>query len=307
MHQNHAAIDVGSNTLRLLIASVEDGKIIRKASGRVAARLGSRISETGALDAGSIAKAIDALQMFKKNMSSFHVQTISAVGTYALRTASNSQDFISLAKKQAGIDIRVISGEDEAGLTLAGITAGCPALVQPYVLIDIGGGSTEWISMKGCIHETSIPTGAVKLNDMFFESDPATNDEMSAARSYVHNLFAQEASSMQSGETQLVATGGTATTLASIDMSLDEYDPEKVHGHLLSAHTIDQMINKLSGLLLHKRAETRGLEHDRADIIVPGAIILSEIMKTLQTSSAIVSDYGLLEALIIKSALDEKI
>lgn len=307
MHQNHAAIDIGSNTLRLLIASVEGGKIIRKASGRVAARLGSRISETGALDADSIAKAIDALQTFKKNISSFHVQSISAVGTYALRTASNSQDFISTAKKQTGIDIRVISGEDEADLTLAGITAGCPALVQPYVLIDIGGGSTEWISMKGRIHETSIPTGAVKLHDMFFKSDPVTNDEMSAARSYVHNLFAPEASIMQAGETQLVTTGGTATTLASIDMSLDEYDPEKVHGHLLSAQMIDQMIIKLSGLPLHKRAETRGLEHDRADIIVPGAIILSEIMKALRTSSAIVSDYGLLEALIIKSASDEKI
>ncbi|MBN2653798.1 MAG: hypothetical protein JXR79_01605 [Nitrospirae bacterium] len=302
MHRDFAVIDIGTNTIRLIIASVKDGRLVRRVSRRVAARLGAKINDTGKLDTEGMNKALDALQSFSQTINLYNVVSIKAVGTYALRVAANSKQFIKEAADKTGISIDVISGEQEADLTLKGITAGCPSLTPPYVLIDIGGGSTELISVSENTRQRSIPVGAVKLHDKLFSGQHQIDISIKESRVYLSELFKKIVPNISDGLLHVAATGGTATTLAAIDMQLEYYDPEKVHGHLISLRKIDKIIENLSSIPMEKRPDVKGLEKDRADIIIPGALILSSIVSMLPASSVVISDYGLLEALIFDAS-----
>ncbi|MEW6738694.1 MAG: Ppx/GppA phosphatase family protein [Nitrospirota bacterium] len=306
-----AVIDVGTNTIRLLVGCVREGKIVRIATNRFVTRLGKDLQKTDRLSPDSIEKSITSIIKLKEVCKKYGVQKIIALGTSALREAENSEEFLADIKKGAGIDIEVISGEREAELTLKGILPSLHHSIAPFphfLLVDIGGGSTEWILYKKAnmqnskLNMGSIPIGAVKLFETFIKHDPPAPEELIHMKNLISQQFFMALNSsliICHSSLSLVVTGGTATTIAAIDMSMDEYDGDKVHLHKISLPTLKTIYKRLITLLHNERSKIKGLEPERADIIISGTLILLALMEALNIKEVIVSDYGLLEGAII--------
>lgn len=334
-----AVIDVGTNTIRLLIGYVEHGKVIRIYSDRAVTRLGKDILKTGNLNANSIKKSITFILKLKKLCEEYNVHKTITIGTSALREAKNSKEFLEDVKKIAGLDIEIISGEKEAELTLMGVlgsgvwSLGSGEKNQTSFIVDIGGGSTEWILLnsnklqvtnnkfKGK-HDSqltknsklimdSIPIGAVKLFETFIKHDPPAPEELLEMRNYIFEEFSQtfKKNSLKDYlhyllftnhySLSLIVTGGTVTTIAAIDMNMDEYDGDRIHIHKISLSTLKTIYKRLITLPHDKRSKIKGLEPERADIIISGTLILLTLMEALKIDEITVSDYGLLEGSLI--------
>lgn len=307
-HEFFATIDVGSNTLRLLIGCIAENKLIRKASFRSVTRLGKDILSNHDLNSESIDKSITSLFEFKKICEQFDVKKIFAVGTSALRDAKNTEIFLNRAKISTGIDIEVISGDKEAELTLKGVLAGFKYNLQEYhdkyeiLVIDIGGGSTEWIFYtNNNIRKGSLPLGAIKLYEKFITKEPIETHEINKLKEYIHfNLINTELKDDYNlVNTKFVTTGGTPTTLAAIDMGLSKYNGDKINMHKIDRPTLQAIFERLIKIPLIDRQKVIGLEPDRADIIIAGILILQGFMDSFNFQEFIVSDYGLLEGLLM--------
>jgi len=305
-----AVIDVGSNTLRLLIGSVKDNKVIRIASSRYMTRLGKDILKTSQLNNDNFQKSISFLIEFKHIYEGYGVRKVIAVGTSALRESKNSVDFIKEVKRQVGINIEIISGEREADLTLNGIRLNLdigPSGLTNFFMIDIGGGSTEWILFGEDIFKGSLPLGAVKAYGEFIKEDPPGRVQIAQVKEFIYQIiyespligYFNKQSCWQN--TKFVSTGGTPTTLAAIDMGLAEYNGDKVNMHRIERPTLQKFIQRFISMSLLERQKIIGLEPDRADIIITGALILQGFMEIFNFNEAIISDYGLLEGLLLEA------
>ncbi len=304
----NAAIDIGTNTLRLLIGYVHKGKLIRISAERAVTRLGKDITQKGILNEDSIEKSIRSLIQFKASMERYKACNAIAIGTSALRDAGNSLEFIEAVKARTGISINIISGDKEAELTVTGIMGNDPAPSAPAFITDVGGGSTEWIfcdATSAITAKSSLQIGAVRLNERFIHSDPPGHLEIENIRNAVFEsvLHSFKVSGIiNTGEIRsFVATGGTATTVATIDMGLDTYDADSIHLHSLSFNKLKAQLEHLSSIPLSERAIVKGLEPERADIIIPGIIILLTLMESLKTDAMTVSDHGLLEGILLNT------
>ena len=325
---NIGAIDIGTNTIRLLIGQIDNGRLARIASDRAVTRLGKDLMKTGVLSADSINKSLSALKSFKETCDKYNVTKIIAVGTSALREAKNSRDFINAVKKETGIEIEIISGEREAELTAKGVTTAIGDKKGPgkFFIIDIGGGSTEWIIYKGSnqlpalsdqgknentefnssliTHNPSLilgslPVGAVKLLETYIKHDPPAAAELDECAKFIHSKISGPLdSSLNNSSLILIATGGTPTTLAAIDLGLEKYDGEKINMHIIPRSSLIGIFDKLVSLPHEARTKIKGLEPDRSDIIIPGLLILITIMDYLKINEMVISDYGLLEGLL---------
>lgn len=306
----YAAIDVGSNTIRTLIGTFRDGKLKRFFSDRAVTRLAEGIREAGYLKEENIESSINALKNISKIISNYKVIDVKAVGTEALRVAKNSSDFIEGVFKETGIRIKIISGEEEARLTVRGVLSGLN--VGRSMIIDIGGGSTEWViydsKRSNVSYCESIPIGVVGLLEDHIKHDPPTPDELEALERYIEAHIRKLRAGLTDKLTgkSFIGTGGTITTLAAIDLSLDYYEPEIVHGHLLALDKLKDMRNKLISVPISLRKDIKGIEKERADLIIPGIILTIKIMDIFEFDELIVSDYGLLEGLLLEGGGDEK-
>lgn len=300
-----AVIDVGTNTIRLLVGSVTEGRIRRMVMARSVTRLGKDLAATGNLNALNVDNSIATLQHFKALCYDNNVCRVIAVGTSALREAGNSGDFIDRVGRTTGIIIRVISGDEEAELTRTGIMAGgVTGDDHTVVVFDIGGGSTEWVVCNDQCRRGSLPLGCVRLAERHIRHDPPIPEEITSVKSDIEQTVHESSLNMMlnpSGCLQrrtCIITGGTATTLASIDLELDHYDGNRIHGHRMPFDRIALLSSRLSSLPKQQRASVRGLEADRADVIIPGLLIVETIMSLGGIGEAVVSDYGLLEGLV---------
>lgn len=281
-----AVIDAGTNTFRLLIGFVEDGRVIRIFNKRIPTRLGKNLIKTGRISNESAANSIDALLDFKRICDEFRVEKIVALGTSALREAENGVNFSETAKNKTGIAIKIISGIEEAELTLSGVVYSLNTDKVYLSVLDIGGGSTEFIFNN---QKITIPLGVVKLAEGFVEyhamkkhvSETIKTALVSFERDFEHS--------------KLIATGGSATTLAGFDLNLANYDGDKVHGHKLYIKTLKTIKEKLTGMDFMERSVLPLIGSEKADIIIPGAEILIAFMEYLGKEEVIISDYGLLE------------
>ncbi|MGD0282979.1 MAG: hypothetical protein ABSB95_11525 [Dissulfurispiraceae bacterium] len=307
-----ASIDIGANTLRLLIGVVNNGKLIRLATKRAVTRLGTDLAKEGVLNKVNIDLSIKTLIQFKALIEQYNVRNINAVGTSALREAGNSLEFVEAVREQTGIAVTIISGDKEAELTVRGVLGCGDALSIPAFVTDIGGGSTEWILCGNDFNYTrsSLQIGAVKLHEQFVHSDPPAPQEIMDIRNEVYQAVTQSfiESNISSGFeideiSSFVATGGTATTVASMELGLDTYDPEKVHLHKVSYTSLKELIEYLSSIPLYKRANIKGLENGRTDIIVPGIIILLVLMELINADTMTVSDNGILEGILLNPGI----
>ncbi len=303
----YAAIDIGTNTIRLLIGCLDKGNLIRCRAERAVTRLGRDLTKYGILNKDSIDNTIRSLIQFKSIIDQFKAQKTIAIGTSALRDARNSQDFIAAVKSQTGIDVTIISGNKEADLTLKGVLGHGCAPKMPVFITDLGGGSTEWIFCNGDANfKGSVQIGAVRLYEQFIRSDPPAPEEIDHIRNQIvksiQDSFRDSGVSSLISEDKVgsfIATGGTATTVAAIDIGIDTYDGDRIHLHKISYPTLDKLFGQLSLIAIGERANVPGLEPGRADIIIPGILILLMLMETLKADTLTISDYGLLEGILL--------
>lgn len=305
----HAVVDVGSNTIRTLIGKVKDKRLQRIFFDRAVTRLAEGVKKTGCLEKENMESSIRVLRRISKTISGYKITNVKAVGTEALRVAKNSSDFIERVFKETGIRIKIISGEEEARLTVKGVLLGLN--VGRSMIIDIGGGSTEWViydSKRSESNYGSIPIGVVNLLEGHIKHDPPSPAELEALECYIEDRIRQ----LQAGlpdrltDAKLTGTGGTITTLAAIDLSLDHYEPEIIHGYHLALDRLKDMKDKLLSIPISLRKDIKGLERERADLIIPGIILTIKIMDIFKFDELIVSDYGLLEGLLLEGGEDEK-
>jgi len=309
-----AAIDVGSNTLRLLIGNVQGNRIRDILYERKITRLAEGINQFNILRDDRIEASITAMKEFSSLIQLNGVKKVRAVATSALREASNARGFIERVRADTGISINVISGEREAELNLNGILSSFPDSLldinSSLLIIDMGGGSTEWILCRNRnpVAMGSIPVGVIKLLENCIRNDPASEEDISALNREIFSSIAilkkDSGDQIQKG-TRLIGTAGTFSTLACIDLHLEMYSREKIHLHRISLNKLLEMRDRLVSLPVKERMKVIGLEPGRADLIIPGIQFTIKIMEGFGFDELTVSDYGLLEGVLLE-ALKEK-
>lgn len=300
-----AVIDVGTNTVRLLVAEPDGRGGYRSLfAAQEITRLGQGLLPDRALRPEPIRRTLRVLRRYREEAENRGAVQIHAVGTSALREATNRTAFLSSARDQAGLEVSVISGEEEARLTLLGVRAGLPRAPGRLVMMDIGGGSTEFLHADGLRTLAMVSTGlgVVKLTETHLRTDPPAPSELAAADEAIaprlRRVRAEELRDVSPHDT-FVGTAGTVTTLAAIDLRLAPYDPNRVTGHELARDRVASLLRELASLPLAARRTIRGLEPARADVIVAGALICLAAMDILGFSRLTVSDGGLREGILI--------
>lgn len=299
----YAAIDVGTNTVRLLVAEAEDTATYRPLfQDQVVTRLGEHLQETGLLAAGAVERTIAVLQRFAQTAKEMGAKEVVAVATNAAREAKNQREFLDRARREAGIELQVASEEIEATLTALGVSHALGPAWPNMLIIDIGGGSTEFISLKQArpAGHVSLPIGVVKITEAYLKTDPPSVDELEAASISLRETLNRVPLSLELPKGGvLVGTAGTPTTLAAIDLDLATYDGKRVTGHRLSRGRIQELLEYLCALPLAERRQVVGLEPARADVILAGILLTCEIMKLFGFDALTVSDGGLREGILL--------
>ncbi len=286
MDKVYAAIDVGTNSIRMLAAKVQGGKLLPLQSKMQITRIGQGVGTSRKLLAEPMSRSLRALKEYSAALQEIGVDSLRIVATSAVREAVNAPEFIELAA-QIGLSVEIISGETEAQLSFAGVTRGLTDVANPTVL-DIGGGSTEFIwAESNRIQVYSVPLGAVKIAE-----NPLVLRELPILCAGIL------AELLNRKESSLVGVGGTVTTLAAIEQRLAVYQPERVHGFILQRSVVENLLKSLSALSLAERRTVVGLQPERADIILAGTALLLEIMKSTGQSQLVVSESDLLQGII---------
>jgi exopolyphosphatase / guanosine-5'-triphosphate,3'-diphosphate pyrophosphatase len=303
-----AVVDIGTNSTRLLIAEVDPSsglvqELLRRSQ---VTRLGHGVDSSGSLADDAMQRVFDTLAQYRAAIDQHGASTNLAVLTSAVRDASNGAQFAQRVRQDYSLDAKVLSGEQEAQLTFLGAMSGQPmpsdqsdadADAQPTVVIDIGGGSTEFVvgvHRQAGFH-TSLHAGVVRMSERHIHFDPPTPDELQALGADVRatllgGLPQEERDPVELG----IAVAGTATSAAAIDQELDPYDPTRVHGYQLQLGTVELLLARLADMDEHQRRQVVGLHPDRAPTIVAGMVLLAEAMHAFALESVQVSEHDIL-------------
>ncbi len=304
-----AGIDIGTNSLRLLIAETGPDSIREIYSDRMITRLGQDLDRTGLLSRDAEDRSLHALVSFSESIKRYGAVHTAAIGTSALRNALNADDFIPRVVARTGIPIRVVSGQEEARLTLLGVMQALrkPSInlkdeIESAIIVDIGGGSTE-IMMVQPEKETlmeSLPLGAVYLTDRFIRHDPPAIDEALGLKKAVKAIIELHCDRVKcNAANAFIGTAGTATTLAAMDQRLAEYDPRRINGYIMTRDAVNGIADQLVATTLVQRRSLPGLERGREDIIYAGTVVTQELMEWFAARTMIVSDGGLREGILL--------
>jgi len=301
-----AVIDVGTNSIKLLVADVADRDVQPVHEESRQTRLGKGFYETRRLQMEPIAYSANAVADFARTARKHGARSIRVIATSAARDAVNPEDLISAIEAASGLKVEIISGGQEAVWAFQGVTTGLDPAGAPLLLLDVGGGSTEFILGRGGrMHfARSFPLGTVRLLEKFPAGDPPTRGEFTAARDWVRNYLQTEvrpklepalrrAADAKSGEIQLVGTGGTTSILARIELKLDRYDRERMETTRFSLEQVKMHRRRLWSLPLAGRKEIVGLPKSRADVILTGVLIYEVVMEEFGFKQLCVSTRGL--------------
>jgi exopolyphosphatase/guanosine-5'-triphosphate,3'-diphosphate pyrophosphatase len=291
-----ASIDVGTNTALLLAAEVSPQLQIHPLVQREKiVRLGEGVDERRLLKAAAMARVMQALAEYLRECRELNVEGVVVSGTSAVRDAANRDDLIHQIKQTFGLELRVLSGEDEARLTYLGALSNKQYLTGEILLIDIGGGSTEFIAgaRDRIAAALSIDIGSVRLTERFVRSDPITDEEFSVLENFIEQQIQIIKKNFTPPPQNLVGAAGTVTTLAAMHLQLHEYDAERVDRCTLSFQQVAEIIDVLRRKSLAEKKQLPGLNPARADVILAGAMILWQAMRAFGYAEVAVSDRGL--------------
>jgi exopolyphosphatase/guanosine-5'-triphosphate,3'-diphosphate pyrophosphatase len=303
-----AVVDQGTNTTRLLVADVGDGTVVEVERRTIITKLGQGVDATGRLADEAMDRVREALAGYREVIDRCGVDRIVAVATSAMRDADNGPAFRDELNERFGIEARTISGDDEARLTFLGATsARAPAERDaPVVVIDIGGGSTEYvIGQPGDPPSFNVSTqmGSVRHTERFLHTDPPEHEELEQLAGDVRQVIDRGVPAEERGATSLaIAVAGTATTLAAIDQELDPYDSDRVHGYHAGLAAAERIQAMLAALPLDERREVIGLHPDRAPTILAGVTILVESIRAFGLDGVEVSEADILHGAALAAA-----
>jgi len=289
-------VDMGTNSTRLLVGDVEDGEVKELERRSTVTRLGRGVDTSRQLATEAIEDVVSAVGEYIKLYEPLEPDVVLALATSAVRDAENSGAFIAELRERFALNARILTGEEEARLTYVGAVAG-RAPSDGTLVIDIGGGSTEIVVGSGreMAFHTSLQLGTVRHTERHIRNDPPTAPELEAlAEDIRKQLFAELAAADVFEIHTGIAVAGTPTSLAAIDQELDPYDPERVHGYVLSLDAIQHMYSMLSGKSLEERLKVPGLHPGRAPTIVAGVVILIQAMRAFGLQEIEVSEHDIL-------------
>jgi exopolyphosphatase / guanosine-5'-triphosphate,3'-diphosphate pyrophosphatase len=299
-----AVVDIGTNSTRLLIADAADGRVTGELERRSnVTRLGDGVDQAGRLRDDAMQRVFSTLDDYRALIDQHSADRAVAVLTSAVRDAANGREFAQIVSERYGLDPHVLTGDDEAGLTFLGATSERdPDDHTPTLVIDIGGGSTELVIGTGRQADFHVSTqaGVVRQTERHIANDPPTEPELDELAQDVRAIIERGVpSERREAVKQAIGVAGTATSLASIAQALDPYDPDKVHGYVLSAAKRDEIRARLSSMTLDERRQVTGLDPKRAPTIVAGVIILTEVMSLFGLDRVEVSEHDILRGAVL--------
>lgn len=285
-----AAIDIGTNSVRLLVAEVQDGRINPVIRKLITTRLGEGLILHRVLPGNGKEKTTRAVLTLQKTAVEHHAHTIQIFGTSALRESRDGRRFAQELSRTTGLCVRILSPEEEAMLSYTGVKETL-LMESNTVVFDLGGGSCELIWPEGDrTRIKSFKIGAVYLSEKFVRHDPPTEEEMESAREHIRRL----AGRFHLRGRPLVGLGGTVTNLAAMAMGMTEYDAKRVHGYRLTRETVLHLLDKMLRVPLAERLRLPGIQADRADIMPVGTVVVNEILQMCQATHLTVSEGDIL-------------
>jgi exopolyphosphatase/guanosine-5'-triphosphate,3'-diphosphate pyrophosphatase len=295
-----ASIDIGTNTILLLIAEVDQGRINPLFEMETVVRLGENLQKTGVISSQAMDRGLQTLTQCLKQCQVWEVQKLFAVGTSALREAKNSKVFLRLAKEKLNLSIEVISGEEEAQLSFLAVAKDLREQEKSILVVDVGGGSTEFILGRGdqISRWISLPLGSVRFTEEFLHSDPVQEEEWQKMEQEIRKLLINIPHSKE--PLSIVAVGGTATTLASVEQGLEDFIAERIHHFVLEKEALKNQLLLYRTKTIEERKKISGLPMARADVILAGAAILYLTMEEVKCPSVLISCHGVRYGLIYK-------
>ncbi len=299
-----ASIDIGTNSVKLFVADVDNQQIRNVLlEHTVTTRLGEGIDKSGELLTSAIDRTLDVIADFNERARSAGAEDVIAIATSAVRDARNNDEFIKKVAEKTGLNLQIISGDEEAELTFVGACSDSYLKSKEILLIDVGGGSTEFIlGQNGIIEDKfSVNVGCVRLTEEFIHSDPIDPIDLQKIIHYLITTLYVRLCTLSVGNHELVGVGGTIVTAASIHYNMEGLSGD-IHGYILQKDQLVRLISHLRRMTLKERKNVPGLPPQRADIIVPGIAIFSTIMEIIKKQEIVVSRRGLKYGALLKRA-----
>jgi len=308
-----AAIDIGTNTILIVIAELRrDGSFAVLDDLAEITRLGEGVDHSSLISPAGEQRSLEVLQRYIERCQDLGVDEIAAVGTSALRDANNSGEVRARFKRELRLEVRVLSGAEEAAYSYLAVRRGLSLAAGDLLVIDIGGGSTEltWGKEKGVYRSTSLKVGSLRLTERYLRSDPVRDEECAAMVQGIDDSVTSllEQWRLAARDLTLVGIAGTLTTLAAVEKKLTRYSHSEVHGSTLSLAEVRRQARLYQSLTVAERKTIPGLEPKRADVILAGAYLIERIMTLLHAERVVVSDqgvrYGLLHERLASFSID---
>jgi exopolyphosphatase/guanosine-5'-triphosphate,3'-diphosphate pyrophosphatase len=301
-----AVVDLGTNTTRLLVADVEDRVVTEVNRRNEITRLGEGVDSGGRLLDSAMERVFGVVDGYRRAMDELGAERSIAVATSAVRDASNGERFVHELRERYGIEPRIISGDEEAHLTFTGATLERPAGGDPLMVLDIGGGSTEFvIGRPGSPPSFNVSTqaGSVRQTERHLHHDPPTAAEMDELRTEIRDIVETSVpEDVRRSVGDGVAVAGTPTSMAAIDQQLEPYDPSRVHGYRVSLSACERITAMLASLPEPERRGVTGLHPERAPTIIAGAVILVESMRSFGLDGIQVGEHDILYGAALEAA-----
>jgi exopolyphosphatase/guanosine-5'-triphosphate,3'-diphosphate pyrophosphatase len=297
-----AAVDCGTNSLRLLVADVDAGAGVLTTLDRrmEIVRLGQGVDRTGRLAPEALARTLAALATYARRADELGAQRVRMVATSATRDAANRDEFVRGVEQVLGVPPEVISGAEEAELSLVGATRGLPGVRPPHLVVDIGGGSTELVlgTDGAVVAARSVDVGCVRLTERHFSDDPPTPQQVAAARADVDAALDVVAASVPLGDARsLVGVAGSVTTVAGIALGLPAYDADAIHHSRIPADDVRRVTDRLLRQTCAERLGEPVMHPGRADVIAAGALVLERVVARVGLPEVVVSEHDILDGI----------
>lgn len=299
-----ASIDIGTNTFRILICESKGKQLRTLYINRVITRLGGGFTKGGKIiTEEAIERSIRVLKEFSRTLEKYKVERVRAIATSVVRESLNGDEFIKRAKDETGMAIEVISGDEEARLTVEGALQSISIDTRYKVIFDIGGGSTEYsfIDNDEIIEIVSTQLGIVHLTENYLDNDIPLDSSIKKLTKHIENTITSRLLTKikyKDEKLSLIATAGTPTTLAAIEMNLEKYNADLVNGFILKKEMLTRIFEKLISIPMNQRLKVKGLEKGREDVIIAGILIMLKTMERFLKDEVVVSDGGILEGTV---------
>ena len=297
-----AAVDIGTNSVRLLVAEVAtDGSFETIERRMHITRLGQGVDATHRLAPEAIERTMTVLREYRDVIADLGAERVRATATSAARDATNRDDFFTAGRDALGAELELLAGEEEAALSFRGATCDLDA-PGPYLVVDIGGGSTEFVvgttAPTGLV---SVDIGCVRITEQFLHSDPPAPEELSQAVSVVRDHLADVKRTLPgiADVGTVIGLAGTVTTVAAIELGLPAYDPDRIHHFHLARGAVEDVFRTLATEPAEQRRHNPGLEAERVDVIVGGAVVLASVMRAFEITEMLVSEADILDGLVL--------